>query len=212
MNVTIIGTGRMARGISTRLLEGGNKITLVGHTPGKAEALVEELKAAEKSVGSILVANEETLPGEFVFLAVPYPAAAGLVEHYHDELDGKILVDITNPIDYQSMQSLVKDGSAAEELARLAPVTTRVVKAFNTVFAKTLATGQVQGMPLDVFIAADDDDAKLKVMQLVESGRLRGIDVGPLVRARQLEALGILNVAMQSTTKTNFMSAIKLLV
>ena len=52
MNVTIIGTGKMARAISIRLLEGGNEVNLVGHTPGKAEALAGELKTTEKA-GSI---------------------------------------------------------------------------------------------------------------------------------------------------------------
>lgn len=92
------------------------------------------------------------------------------------------------------------------------PASTRVVKAFNTVFAGTLPTGKVADYPLDIFIAGDDDQAKAKVAQMIESGGLRVIDVGPLERARQLEALGLLHIAIQSTNHTGYKSAIKVLV
>src|SRR6185436_3490304 len=113
-----------------------------------------------------------------------------IVRHYPASLEGKILVDISNPMN-ASFDGLATapETSAAEEIARLAPAGTRVVKAFNTTFAGTLITGGVSGHPLDVFIAGDDAEAKQVVASLVTTGHLRPIDVGPLQRARQLEGL-----------------------
>jgi NADPH-dependent F420 reductase len=210
MNITIIGTGRMARGIATRLLEGEHNVTLVGHSGGKATALAEELKGQVKH-GSISAALPGTLPGEVVILAVPYSAVNQIVRQYSGQLPGKILVDITNPVDYQTMQSAIKDGSAAEEIARMVPANTRVIKAFNTVFAATLLTGKVDDMPLDVFLAGDDPAAKAQLARVLADGGLHVIDVGPLARARQLEALGLLHIAIQSTSNLGYKSAIKIL-
>lgn len=211
MNVTIIGTGKMARGIATRLLAGGHNVSFVEHTPGKAETLADELKS-RRNGGSVTPAKPGALPGEVVVLAIPYRAVEPVIEQYNGQLAGKILVDITNPVNFQAMEPLFPDSSGAEQIARLVPESTRVVKAFNTVFASTLPSGVVADQPLDIFIAGDDADAKAKIARLIESGGMRSIDAGPLVRARQLEALGLLHIAIQSTNNTGYKSAIKVLV
>lgn len=210
MDVTIIGTGKMARGLSTRLLVGGHSVSLIGHTPGKAESLAAELKPVGN--GRIEVAKDGRIDGEVVFLAVPYSVTKSVILTYHDQLAGKTLVDITNPINYQTMEPASPDNiSGAEGLEKMLPETTNVVKAFNTVFSRTLPDAQKAGVPLDVFIAGDNPQAKAKVIQLVESGGMHPIDAGPLARARQLEALGLLHVALQSQINGGFASAIKII-
>jgi len=209
MNITIIGTGKISRALASRLLEASHHVTLVGHTPGKAEALVDDLKGRAKD-GSISIAMPHTLPGEVVILAVPYPAVESIVRQYIELLPGKILVDITNPIDFQKMELIVSDTSAAEEIARVAPISARVVKAFNTVFAKLLLSEQVNCGPIDVFIAGNDADAKITVTQLVKDIGLRPIDVGPLKWARQLEAMELLHMSIQTSSNLGFKSAIKI--
>jgi NADPH-dependent F420 reductase len=213
MNITIIGSGNMARGIGTRALAGGHNVTLVGHKPGKAESLASELQSAAQGGASVRAASQaDHLEGEIVVLAVPYSAAAEIVERYGDQLAGKVVVDITNPVDFNTMSPAVAPGtSGAEEIAKSASAGAKVVKAFNTTFAGTLVAGQVAGQPLDVLIAGDDVDAKATVRRLAEAGGLRAIDAGPLQRARQLEALGLLHMAVQSTLNTGFGSAVKLL-
>jgi predicted dinucleotide-binding enzyme len=84
-----------------------------------------------------------------------------------------------------------------------------VVKAFNTTFAGTLASGEVSGQQLDVLIASDDEEAKRKVTQLVESGGMRPVDAGPLRRAQQLEHLGFLHMALQDNLRSGYGSAVK---
>jgi predicted dinucleotide-binding enzyme len=86
-----------------------------------------------------------------------------------------------------------------------------VVKAFNTTYAGTLRAGQVDGQPLDIWIAGDDADTKNKVAQLVKDAGMRPIDAGPLSRARQIEAMQFLHIVTQPALGTNWASAIKVL-
>jgi 8-hydroxy-5-deazaflavin:NADPH oxidoreductase len=127
------------------------------------------------------------------------------------QLAGKAVVDITNPVDTQTWDRLATPPgtSSAEEVQQLVPQGTPVVKAFNTTFAGTLVAGEVDGQQLDVLIAGDDEAAKDKVSQLASDGGLRPIDVGPLSRAQQLEQLGFLNISLQQPLGLNFGSAIK---
>jgi predicted dinucleotide-binding enzyme len=147
-----------------------------------------------------------------VILAVYYPGTLEVAKELGDRLVGKVVVDIVNPLN-QTFDGLATapGTSAAEEVAATMPARTRVVKAFNTTFAGTLVEGQVAGQPLDVFLAGDDEEAKETVAQLVRDGGLRAIDSGPLERARQLEGLGFLGIALQQPLGLHFQSAWKLI-
>jgi predicted dinucleotide-binding enzyme len=153
----------------------------------------------------------DAIADQVVVLAVYYPDAQAAVEQYGDGLSGKVVIDITNPVN-DTFDGLVTpaDGSAAQELARSAGGA-RVVKAFNTTFAGTLSEGRVAGQPLDVFIAGDDEDAKATVAKLAQDGGLNPIDTGPLKQARQLEAMGLLHMTLQSSLGIGFSSALKIL-
>jgi hypothetical protein len=146
-----------------------------------------------------------------VVFAVYYPGIKDAVQQYADQLDGKVVVDITNPLDTQTWDRLATPpgSSSAEEVQQLVPQGTPVVKAFNTTFAGMLTEGQAHGQQLDVFIAGDDQDATQQVAQLVTDGGLRPIDVGPLGRAQQLEQLGLLHISLQQPRNLGFGSAIK---
>jgi len=102
------------------------------------------------------------------------------------------------------------DSSSAEEVADVIPGA-KVIKAFNTTYAGTLRAGQVDGQPLDVWIAGDDADAKNKVAQLIKDAGMRPIDAGPLSRARQIEGMQLLHIVTQATLGTNWGSTIKVL-
>lgn len=212
MNITIIGTGNMARAIGTRALSGGHKLSLLGHEASKAEGLAADLSGGAGGKASALATSAIAQDAEIVVLAVPYPAVASILQKYATQLAGKTIVDITNPMDFATMSpALPGDTSGAEEIAKVAPSSARVVKAFNTVFASTLLAGEVDGRLLDVFLAGDDADAKALVTALVSSGGMRAIDAGPLQRARQLEALGFLHIVLQFARNTGFSTSLKIL-
>jgi predicted dinucleotide-binding enzyme len=204
MEITIIGTGNMARGIATRLLAGGHAVTLVGTSSEKARALAGELsddvRAAE--IG-------DHLQGDVVVLAIPYTAVDDVLGAYAGQLDGRW--SSTSRTRWTSSAFTLLHpgaGSAAQEIAGKAPGA-RVVKAFNTTFAGTLLEGRVADQPVDMLIASDDEDAKETVSTLVDDGGLRAIDAGPLTRAAELESLGYLHMALQDPLDTGFASAVK---
>ena len=208
MKVTIIGSGNMARGIATRLLAGKNGVTVLGHHAGGAEDLASEMDGPVDT-GMVGDSVEEA---EVVVLATPYEAAASILEQYGAALSGKVVVDISNPVDWETFDGLVTppDSSAAEEILKTTPDGAHLVKAWNTVFAGTLSEGQVAGHPLDVFVAGDDAGAKETVISLIKSGGSNAVDAGPLRRARELERLGFLGMTLQQPLNLNFQSAWKL--
>ncbi|MGW1675332.1 NADPH-dependent F420 reductase [Streptomyces sp. NPDC002324] len=200
MKITIVGAGGMARGIATRALAGGHEVTITAKDPAKAMALVEELRAGDAGGGSTAVAADDSAVdgADIVVLAVPFGAAEQLTARYGTRLSGKVLVDISNPVDAAFDALVVAPGtSAAERIAEAAAPGTRVVKAFNTTFATTLVAAQVDGTPLDVFIAGDDEAARKQVADLVTSGGLNPVDVGALGHARELEGFQLLHMALQ---------------
>jgi NADPH-dependent F420 reductase len=211
MLVTIIGAGAMGRAIGTRMVAGGNDVEIVAHDPADAAAVAQELDAAGSARAT--AGDAAALRGEVVVLAIGYGALAAAVEQYGEQLPGKVIVDITNPVDFTTFDRLVTppDSSGAEELAKLLPEGAPVVKAFNTTFASTVADGKVAGQSLDVFIAGDDAAAKEKVSALVLAGGLRPVDAGPLRRAQQLEHLGFLHMVVQDNVDSGYRSSVKLL-
>ena len=181
MQITIIGAGNMPRGIGTRAVAGGHSLRLTDKDPAKAKALAEELR--QRVPGADVADSGPAAVGEadIVVLALPFPAGKEVAATYRERLAGKTVVDIGNPVDFVTFDSLVvpPGTSAAEQIAAAAPGA-RVIKAFNTTFAGTLVAGEAGGTPLDVFIAGDDAAAKQAVADLASSGGLRPIDAGPL--------------------------------
>jgi predicted dinucleotide-binding enzyme len=143
--------------------------------------------------------------GDIVVLAVPYPAVADVLSTRGDELAGKVVVDITNPLNFQTFDSLTvpADASATAEIAAALPQS-KVLKAFNTTFAGTLASGNVGDLPTVVLIAGDDADAKSLLGDIITAGGLRAIDAGGLNRARELEALGFLQITLAAAEKVSW--------
>lgn len=209
MSITIIGTGNMAKGIGARLLHGGHDVTFHAQDATKGAQLAQALQP-EAASAHAKAAELGSATGEIVVLAVPYDAVADIAAQY-DGFAGKVVVDITNPVDFSTFQLIPQPGtSGAEAIAAQLPNAT-VVKAFNTVFAGTLSAGAVEGTQLDVFVAGDDAAAKQQVSKLIDSSDMRAIDAGPLAHARHLEGLALIHMSGQDQLKTNWMSTIKIL-
>jgi NADPH-dependent F420 reductase len=212
MGITIIGAGNMARGIGSRLVAAGESLTIMDRTPEHAEALAHELQEHATSGATVTTAAlGAPIKDNTVVLALFYPIEKEVVPQLREQLMGKTIVEITNPLNESFDDLATPEGtSAAEEVAAMVP-DAHVVKAFNTTFAGTLKVGQVQGVRLDVFLASDDTDAKTHLGAILASGGLRPLDAGPLKRARQLEGLGLLHIAQQFALNTNYGSTVKIL-
>ncbi len=177
--VSIIGTGNMGEAISSVLTKGGNTVEMFG----KADA-------------------DKPVTGDIVVLAIPYPAMDDVIAQRGDQLQGKIVVDITNPVNFETFDSLAvpADSSATAVITAKLPGS-RVVKAFNTTFAGTLAAGTVGPLTTTVLVAGDDADAKATLIDVISGGGLKAIDAGGLKRARELEALGFLQIGLAAGEK-----------
>jgi hypothetical protein len=211
VKVNIVGPGKMGRAIASRALAGGHGVCVVHPDADPARVLAEELKQRFPDGESGWAASAAT--ADVTVLAVPYDAALRVARSVGAGLAGQVLVDICNPVDFSTMDARVTppDSSAAEEIQQIAGTDVRVVKAFNTTFAGLLTTGKGHGFPLDVLIAGDDSAAKDKIAELVRGGAMRPWDVGPLRRARELEAMGFLHIAVQQPLRLNWQSSIKIL-
>jgi NADPH-dependent F420 reductase len=143
--------------------------------------------------------------GDIVVLAVPYGAVSTVLGQRGGTLAGKVVVDITNPLNYETFDSLTvpADSSATAEIAAALP-NSRVVKAFNTTLAGTVASGKVGDLPTTVLIAGDDMEAKSTLADVISSGGLKAIDAGGLKRARELEATGFLQIALAAAEKVSW--------
>ncbi len=128
-------------------------------------------------------------------LATGYADAVSALQSVGN-LEGKVVVDITNPLtaDYMGL-TVGQSTSASEEIAKAVP-SAYVVKAFNTLFAQVLAQGATlsDGTKATVFYASDFEPAKLTVKALAESLGFATADAGGLKNARYLEPLAVLNI------------------
>jgi 8-hydroxy-5-deazaflavin:NADPH oxidoreductase len=186
--ISIIGAGGMATAVAGRIAKAGHTVEVLSRDPAKARALADKLSAGA-TTGTYAAAPA----ADIVILAVPYGSAAAVVADYGDALEGKVIIDITNPVAPDLSGLVTPHGSSgAQEIAKGLPVTVHVVKAFNTVFGHVLA----KNGRLDAFIAADDPEAKARVSTFIESLGLRPLDVGGLHMASTLEALGLMMIGL----------------
>jgi predicted dinucleotide-binding enzyme len=207
-SISIIGLGNMASALAVRALAGGNAVEIIGRDSVKAKELAATLGGATVGTAGAVPA------GDIVILAVPYAGAAAVVSEYGDALQGKVIVDITNPIASDFKSFVTPDGSSgAQEIAKAAPAGAHVVKAFNALFSNVLTASPAEGRPLDVFIAGDDAQAKARVSAFVESLGMRPMDTGQLPMARALENVGLLQLGLvtHSVKHANFFLGVTIL-
>ncbi|MFC7272737.1 NADPH-dependent F420 reductase [Paractinoplanes rhizophilus] len=180
--ISIIGSGNMGQAIAGIAAKGGNEVELL-NTSHAGQAVT----------------------GDIVVLAVPYPSVATVLAQRGDQLAGKVVVDITNPIDFATFDGLTvpADSSAAAEIAAALP-DARVLKAFNTNFGGTLASGSIGAETTTVLIAGDDANAKALLSGVVAAAGLKAIDAGSLKRARELEALAFLQITLAAGEKISW--------
>ncbi|HET7415215.1 MAG TPA: NAD(P)-binding domain-containing protein [Arthrobacter sp.] len=179
-DITIFGTGNMGTAIGDVLTAGGATVTHINQS-----------------------SEQPSITGDIVILAVPYGALKDIAAKYADQLAGKIVVEITNPLNFETFDSLVvADGSSATaELAAALP-SSRVLKAFNTNFAATLTGGKVGPNETTVLIAGDDAEAKAALSAAITAGQaIDAVDAGSLARAHELEALGFLQLTLAASEK-----------
>ena len=186
-SITLIGTGNMARTIGTLAVAGGNTVEVMGRDQSKADDLAKALG------GDTTAGAWGAVPaGDIVITALLYDGVVPVVIEYGDALADKIIIDISNPFN-ATFDGLAhnEQTSIAQEVAKVAPASASVFKAFNTIFRNVLENGRP-----NVFFAGDNRQAKADVATFIESLGLRPLDVGGLTMAHWLEGLGVVTVGL----------------
>jgi predicted dinucleotide-binding enzyme len=191
MKVAIIGSGNVGKALGGSIARAGHDVVITASDPEHAKAAAEQIGATPAVTNRDAVADADV-----VILAVWYSTAVGEVApEIAEAANGRVIVDVTNPVK-PDLSGLATNGqSAAEELQQKLPGA-RVVKAFNTVLGSNQANPRPE---VQVHVAGDDAEAKQMVRQLAESLGMTAIDAGGLSAARWLEGMALLNMQINAT-------------
>jgi 8-hydroxy-5-deazaflavin:NADPH oxidoreductase len=204
MDIAIIGAGNVGSALAGVFGKEGHSVTISAASPESAEAVARDADA------HAVAGNREAVEAaEAVVLAVPNPDLEDVLAEIGEALEGKIVIDVTNRLAPQDPGAMIDGTSNAERIQARVPGA-RVVKALNTVLASHQAHPVVEGIEIDGFVAADDEEGKKAVLELLESIGLRPIDAGPLTMARALEAMAALNISLNMRNNWSWQTGWKL--
>ncbi|MFC1960883.1 NADPH-dependent F420 reductase [Chloroflexota bacterium] len=185
------GTGSEGSGLAARWAAGGYKVIIGSRSQERAEQKAVELN---ELIGAEVISGADNYSAaaeaNLIVLSVPYGAHKATLEAIGDAAQGKILVDVTVPLQPPKVRTvhLPEGQSAALEAQALLGDAVQVVAAFQNVSAEHLIDPNHQ-VDCDVLVCGNDKDAKADVIKLVEATGMRGLDAGRLQNAIAVESL-----------------------
>ena len=198
MQITVLGSGNVGGTLGRRWAEAGHAVAFGVRDPSRGAAAVKGGAAlpATARVLSIAAAVEQA---DVVLLATPWAAVGAALQEAgvgNGALDGRVLIDATNPLAPGLTLDVGADGaSGAERVQAMAPQS-RVVKCFNSTGAGNMVEPRYDGAASAMFMAGDDPAAKDVVRTLVEVLGFECLDAGGLARSRELESLALLWIGL----------------
>ena len=192
MKIAVLGgTGKEGSGLAMRWANAGHEVIIGSRDGEKAQRVAEELSLALGDSAKLSGADNMTAASacEVVVLSVPYSAHADTINSVAPALAGKIIIDVTvpiNPTDFLRVM-VPAAGSASKETQQMVP-SARVVAAFQNISAVHMKKLDAQ-VDCDVLVCGDDDTAKKVGLQLVADVGMKGWDAGPLDNAVAVESL-----------------------
>jgi predicted dinucleotide-binding enzyme len=186
MTTAIIGVGNLGGAVARHLVNGGEEVVLAAKDESRAQALADDLGplATAASVGEAIdVAGT-------VVLAVWLDPLKDVLAEYGQRLDGKVVVDPTNPIgfeDGQMIRTLPEGQSSSSVVDGLLPAGAHYVKAFGSLGAVQLADIANQEPRIVLFYATADDTAAATAQRLIRVAGFEPMDVGGLAAVGRME-------------------------
>lgn len=190
MNILLLGAGNMGSALAQQFSKAGHAVRIAATSLDKAQSVASTLPGV-----TAVETRGSADAHDVVLVATPYDHAVAALTAA-GSLDGKVIIDVSNPLTADFMGLTIGHAtSAAEEIAKAFP-NAEVVKAFNTLFAQVIAEGPsfADGQTAAAFLASDSERAKATAKSLAQSIGFDVIDAGPLKNARYLEPLGGLNI------------------
>jgi 8-hydroxy-5-deazaflavin:NADPH oxidoreductase len=185
-DIGILGTGRMGVRLALMFAQAGRQVVLGSRDRARAERITDQLgqKGIVPGSYSDAVRGPAVLPASFI-----RDGLFALLEDYRRDLDGKLLIDITNPFNDTYTDFITPwDTSAAEELQKRFP-RSRVVGAFKNVWWEVFDQPLFDGKSSDVLVVSDDEQAKREFLALAEGTPFRYLDAGVLKNSRVVERM-----------------------
>ena len=205
MKIAIFGTGVVGNTIATKLVKLGHEVKMGSRAAGNAKA-VEWAKAngAKASEGSFA---DAAAFGELAFNCTLGVGALDAVQAGGKDLAGKILVDVSNPLDFSKGMPptlfVCSTDSLGEQIQRALP-DTKVVKTLNTVNCNLMVDASLLKGDHDMFMCGNDAGAKGQVKEILTGwfGWKNVIDLGDITGARAQEAYLLLWVRLYGALQT----------
>lgn len=185
------GTGKEGSGLAMRWAMNGYKVIIGSRDGERAAAYAAQMSAKLDGKQVAGMSNPEAAKqADLVVLSVPYTAHQSTLEGVKDQLEGKILLDITVPLQPPKVRTvhLPEGKSAALEAQALLGEGVRVVAAFQNVSAEQLVDPN-HVVDCDVLVCGNDAEARATVLKLVEGTGMKGVEAGSLANAVAIEAL-----------------------
>ena len=193
IDVAVLGTGRMGTRLARMFASAGRNVMLSSRDPNRAAQVVQDLKTDRIVAGTYSEALEAPVILPAIFIR---DGLFEVLEAHRDKLNGKLLIDISNPFNDDYSDFITPwDSSGAEELAKRFPEA-RIVGAFKNVFWAVFDDPHFEDGPSDVLVVGDDPPAKDAFLDLTEGTPFRYLDAGPLINARTVERLTMMTGAL----------------
>ena len=194
MRIAVLGgTGKEGSGLALRWAAKGHEVIIGSRDAAKAKKVADELNLALDGVNATLTGADNVVAAQQAdvsVLTVPYLAHTDTLNSVKTALDGKILVDVTVPVNTSDFTrvSVPASGSAAKEAQLILGNNVHVVAAFQNISSTHLKKLN-SVIDCDVLVCGDSDEAKKVVLSLVEDASMRGWDAGPIDNAVVVEGL-----------------------
>lgn len=194
MKIAVLGTGMVGRSLAGRFAELGHEVTMGTRDPAQTRERGDEASdwlADHANVGLATFADAAAGSDLVVHAGNGQAALDVLGAAGADNLAGKVLIEVSNPLDFSAgfpPTMFVKDTDSLGEQVQRAFPEARVVKTLNTLNADLMAHPEVLGEPTTVFMSGDDEAAKEVVAGLLKSfGHADVLDLGDISTARGTE-------------------------
>ncbi|HEX6745892.1 MAG TPA: NADPH-dependent F420 reductase [Longimicrobium sp.] len=193
MKIGILGTGVVGQSLGRGFAGRGHDVMIGTRDPGSGK--LDEWVAATNGRGSVGTFAEAAAFGELAVLATSWTGAENALRLAGAEnLDGKVVIDVTNPLDFSAGAPRLSVGfsdSAGEQVQRQLPGA-KVVKAFNIITAGEMVDPDFPCGPPTMFICGNDEGARHAVAGICTEFGWEVVDIGGIEGARLLEPLAML--------------------
>lgn len=194
MKAIVVGTGRMAKGI-TRILAKAypNEIGLYSRDIKRSQSTIDNLNIEAK-----VITEAELFGTDIIIHTLWFKDVVAWIKIHKESLKGKILVDISNPFnDAFDDFTIGYDTSAAEEIQKIIPETT-VVTAFKNTYWVVFDNPEFGGIKSDVYVASNNNESINRIIDLLNPTPFRIFNAGNLKNSRTIERMTLLEKELAS--------------